>query len=435
MNIHIFFFSLTVLFISPIKNLCNLLYAVSSNLDVLWKQLPTLFCNFLYKDEDVRPFPNKLMRPKSEEELLMERTKGYWRNAALNTIADKLRQRMNFNTAKNVIFFLGDGMSVPTITATRVYMGGEEKSLAFETFPYTGLSKTYCVDHQTADSACSATAYLTGVKANLGTIGVTAAVNLKNCTAMNQRENQLDSIAKLFQLQGRRTGLVTTTRVTHATPAGLYAHTADRHWETDTDVSTLNGDVTDCEDIAHQLVFGKTGQQLNVILGGGRRGFLPREVIDEQGNSGVRSDGLNLIEEWIKFRENHNQSYQYIWNRDQLLNIQNGTDYLLGLFQSSHMNYNKERNTETQPSLEEMTEAAIKVLDKQNSSGYFLLVEGGRIDMAHHYTWAHKALDETAEFSKAIQRAVEITNEENTLIVVTAGQLIDIKLIYLKGNN
>lgn len=119
----------------------------------------------------------------------------------------------------------------------------------------------------------------------MGTIGVTAAVNLKNCTAMNQKENQVDSLARLFQLNGKRTGLVTTTRVTHASPAGIcyytikyrlkkkikiaaiYAHTAERHWETDTDVMHLHGDIRECEDIAHQLVFRETGQELNVILG------------------------------------------------------------------------------------------------------------------------------------------------------------------------
>ncbi|ERL84010.1 hypothetical protein D910_01329 [Dendroctonus ponderosae] len=339
---------------------------------------------------------------------------------------------MNFNTAKNVILFLGDGMSIPTIAATRVYLGGEEKSLSFEQFPYTGLSKTYCVDHQTADSACSATAYLGGVKANLGTIGVTAAVKQKNCSAMNMKENQVDSIARLFQLKGKRTGVVTTTRVTHATPAGIYAHTSERDWESDTDVMNFNGDITQCEDIAHQLIFGSTGRNLNVILGlhtqdallidlgGGRKNFLPREVQDEDGNSGDRSDGVNLIEEWKRYRESQGQLYEYVWNRERLFNVKENTEYLLGLFQPDHLNYNLERDPQTQPSLEEMTEAALRVLDKPGSSGYFLLVEGGRIDTAHHLSWARKALDETAEFSKAVQKALSLTNQQDTLIVVTS---------------
>lgn len=122
-------------------------------------------------------------------------------------------------------------MSIPTLAATRAYLGqkngkpGEETRLSFEEFPYTGLSKTYCVDSQVADSACSATAYLTGVKANIKTIGVTAAVKLTDCKAMNEEKNHVSSIGKWFQDNGRRSGIVTTTRVTHASPTGtLHLH-------------------------------------------------------------------------------------------------------------------------------------------------------------------------------------------------------------------
>lgn len=83
------------------------------------------------------------------------------------------------------------------------------------------------------------------------------------------------------------------------------------------------------------------------------------------------------------------------------------------------MKYNLDRDVDNEPSLEEMTEAAIKIL-QHGDEGFFLFVEGGRIDTAHHDSSAHKALDETAEFSKAIQKAVDITNEEDTLIVVTS---------------
>lgn len=90
-----------------------------------------------------------------------------------------------------------------------------------------------------------------------------------------------------------------------------------------------------------------------------------------------------------------------------------------GLFSSSHMDYNLERDPTTEPALEEMTEAAIRLLQKDHQ-GYFLFVEGGKIDKAHHKTRPHKALDETAELSKAVQKAVDMTNEEDTLIVVTS---------------
>ncbi|KAG5886731.1 hypothetical protein JTB14_027153 [Gonioctena quinquepunctata] len=370
-------------------------------------------------DDDILPFVNKKVNNRTKDEMDEETTQKFWNEQAEIAVRERLLRKINQNTAKNVILFLGDGMSIPTIAATRVYIGGEEKQLSFEKFPFTGFSKTYCVDHQTADSACSATAYLCGVKANLGTIGVTAAVNLKNCTAMNNVENKVDSIARLFQMRGKKTGLVTTTRVTHASPAGIYAHTASRHWESDTKVLKSDEDPQTCEDIAHQLIFGETGKNLQVILGGGRKKFIPREEEDEEGDGGERSDHVNLIEQWKKQKERIGADYAYVWNKEQLVHVGNETEYLLGLFESSHMNYNIDRDIASDPSLEEMTEAAINVLQR-GEKGFFLFVEGGRIDTAHHETFAHKALDETAEFSKAVQRAVEMTNAEETLIVVTS---------------
>ncbi|KAF7265733.1 hypothetical protein GWI33_020816 [Rhynchophorus ferrugineus] len=380
--------------------------------------LPSL--SHYHKDEEVRPFENKMVRLKAKEEIAQEKTHEFWKDSAMMAVKERIYRRPNFNTARNVIFFLGDGMSIPTIAATRTYLGGEEKSLSFEEFPYTGLSKTYCVDHQTADSACSATAYLGGIKANLGTIGVTAAVTKNNCTAMNIDENHVESVARYFQMNGKRTGLVTTTRVTHASPAGVYAHTANRDWEADADVFKNGLKAKDCHDIAHQMIYGMTGQKLNVVLGGGRANFLPEGKLDEEGNKGRRLDGANLIVQWEKIRRSQSDKYEYIWNKKQLLQVANETDYLLGLFDSCHMQYNMDRNNETQPSLEEMTETAIKTLDKWDSKGFFLFVEGGRIDTAHHEAWARKALDETVEFSKAVKKAVDMTNEEDTLIVVTS---------------
>ncbi|CAH1108438.1 unnamed protein product [Psylliodes chrysocephalus] len=362
---------------------------------------------------------NLLAHVRTSKEINDEKTKIFWDELAIKFLKEKIAKKLNTNVAKNVILFLGDGMSIPTITATRVYLGGEEKQLSFEHFPYTALSKTYCVDHQTADSACSVTAYLGGVKANLGTIGVTAAVEQQNCSAMNELKNHVNSIATLFQKKNKWTGLVTTTRVTHASPAGVYAHTAYRHWESDSDVldSHLNPKV--CVDIATQLILGKTGQNLHVILGGGRKKFIPKYSSDEEGRPGDRSDEINLISEWIGQKAEMGVKSEYVSNRSQLLKVKNDTEYLLGLFANNHMQYNLDRDNTTEPSLQEMTEAAIKLL-KKGPNGYFLFVEGGKIDKGHHATTPRKALDETAEFSKAIQKAVEMTDEEDTLIVVTA---------------
>lgn len=154
---------------------------------------------------------------------------------------------------------------------------------------------------------------------------------------------------------------------------------------------------------------------MNVIFGGGKYNFLPKDVKDEEGHKGKRSDGVNLIEKWLDGKQDVGK---YIWNRDQLLSLSNDTDYVLGLFHHDHIPYHLE-NVPNKPSVADLTEAAIKLLDK-GPNGYFLFVEGGRIDHAHHDVLAKIALDETVQFSEAIQRAVDITNEKDTLIVVTS---------------
>lgn len=352
-----------------------------------------------------------------------EENAAFWNSLAQDRLREQVFRRPNLNVAKNVIFFLGDGMSIPTYAASRAYMGqqqklrGEESQLAFDKFPHTGLSKTYCVDRQVADSACSATAYLCGVKANYGTIGVTAKVRYNQCGIQADPANQVDSLAAWAQKAGKSTGIVTTARVTHASPSGAYAHVANREYECDADVRTYGHNPAICQDIASQLVNNRTGTEFKVILGGGRTKFLPNSMQDEQGNAGEREDGVNLIDEWKRKHSNG----VYVYNRKGLLQTDyDRTQYLLGLFDPSHLQYNLDKTAQTdQPSLAEMTEAAIKMLQKDRN-GYFVFIEGGRIDHAHHETKARKALDETVEFSKAIDRAIQLTNREDTLIIVTS---------------
>ncbi|XP_045500569.1 membrane-bound alkaline phosphatase-like [Colias croceus] len=143
-------------------------------------------------------------------------------------------------------------------------------------------------------------------------------------------------------------------------------------------------------------------------------------MIDEEGTAGKRVDGRNLIEEWQMDKIAKNVSYQYLWNREQLLNVnENLPEYLLGLFEGSHMQYHLEADTRTEPTLAELTEAAIRSLSR-NDKGFFLFVEGGRIDHAHHENKVAKALDETIELSRAVARAAEMLSEEDSLIVVTS---------------
>ncbi|KAL3271947.1 hypothetical protein HHI36_022417 [Cryptolaemus montrouzieri] len=200
---------------------------------------------------------------------------------------------------------------------------------------------------------------------------------------------------------------------------GLYSHTASKYWESDADIKPPNKTLQQCPDIAKQLIHSELGQNFHVIMGCGRNKFLPKTTTDEEGGLGHRLDNKNLIEEWKEIKEKDQKKHEYIWNRKQLMEVKNDTDYLFGLFDNDMCKYNVDRDPEMDPTLEEMTEAAIKRLQK-SEKGYFLFVEGGMIDQAHHDNKAGKALDETAEFSKAIRKAVEMTNEQDTLIVVTA---------------
>lgn len=110
---------------------------------------------------------------------------------------------------------------------------------------------------------------------------------------------------------------------------GTYAHIANRLWQNDTAVTEAGHNATRCRDIAHQLIKGKTGSNFNVILGGGREMFLPIGGENEAGTDGTRSDGRNLIKEWLEDKKD--KKARYAWNRDQLLGVPNDTDYVLGM--------------------------------------------------------------------------------------------------------
>ncbi|KUE81502.1 alkaline phosphatase [Aeromonas schubertii] len=302
--------------------------------------------------------------------------------------------------AKNVIFFLGDGMGINTLTASRIYSVGEEGSLTIDTLPQSAFIKTFSHDAQVTDSAPSMSAYMTGVKSNNGVISMDGDATYESDCSKSAGK-RATTLLELAKQAGRATGVVTTTRITHATPAATYAHICNRDLE---------------NDIAAQLVpggagfNGALGDGVDVVLGGGSRHFLPGD------QKGKRSDGRNLISEMQA------QGYQFVSSESELAAA--STDKkLLGLFGSSHMNYELDRKG-GEPSLSEMTVSALKHL-KQNKRGYFLMVEGGRIDHALHDTNAKRALVDTVAFNDAIQAAIDEVKKsdpelKNTLIVVTA---------------
>lgn len=156
-----------------------------------------------------------------------ENENDFWLKIAKEFVDVQSTKKVNTNRAKNVIFFLADGMSVPTYNAARVTIGGEEESMSFEKFPYMGMVKTYCTDYQVPDSSCTSTAYLTGVKANYGTVGLTAKVPRYDCTGQLDPSTHTESIFKWALDSGKSAGLITTDVVTGASPTGVYGHSGN----------------------------------------------------------------------------------------------------------------------------------------------------------------------------------------------------------------
>lgn len=355
----------------------------------------------------------------------------YWHSLNSKLIDQTASSKPNTNRAKNVIFFLGDGMSLVTLTASRIFKGqqsqhsGEEGSLYFETFPNFSPIKTYNVDRQVPDSAGTATTFTSGVKANFMVIGCNALISSSDTDCDKMNANAVTSILQWAVDAGKVAGLVTTTRITHATPAATYAHVANRDWEDD---STFPVNITGaCKDIASQLIDNKPGMNLSVILGGGWRSFYPNNSLAQV--KGRRKDGRNLINDWLQNQKlSHQSEDEYTFVNDSISlrkAVEKSTvTSLFGLFSASHLAYEAERNTQPngEPSLTEMVKAALTVLkraDKDNN-GFVLFVEGGRIDHAHHENKANMALRETLQLDNAVETASKTVKIDETLIMVTA---------------
>lgn len=326
--------------------------------------------------------------------------------------------------AKNVILFVGDGMGISTITAARIYSGqrkgvdGESYQLAMETLPWSAFSKTYTHDSQVADSAPTAVAMTTGVKSYNGSIGVTQAADMNDCaTAAGAGTTTLWELAEAAKMA---TGVISTARITHATPAATYAETVQRDWESDADINAA-GKAAGCRDIAAQLIdWTRTnGDGYEVILGGGRSNFLPETMADPEyaNQKGRRKDGRNLAEEWKAQAPNRTLVTDkagfdaFDWT---------GDGQIFGLFEPSHMQYDLDRpkDGKGEPTITEMTRAAITRLSR-NPNGYVLMVEGGRVDHGLHAGDAQRALGDAMALDEAVAAARAMVGDD-TLIIVTA---------------
>ena len=356
-----------------------------------------------------------------------------WFSAGRSAIeANRLVNReLNTRRARNVILFVGDGMGVSTVTAARILDGqqrgidGEWNRLSFEKFSDLALSVTASANQQTSDSAPTATAMVAGIKTNDGAISVDQSITRKEFCAEVTRAKSVRTLLERAEERGMSTGVVTTARITHATPAVNYAHVSNRDWEanntidSDLGATVLPVGCTKVKDIAAQLVDFNVGNGLEVALGGGRPYFEPNTKADPEypTRKGRRTDGRDLTAEWAA-----KPGAAYVWNKAQFDAVDlNRTRRLLGLFEPSHVKYEADRanGTAGEPSLAEMTRKSIQML-QNNPQGFYLMVEGGRIDHAHHAGNAYRALTDTIAMADAVKVAREMTDDEDTLIIVTA---------------
>lgn len=301
---------------------------------------------------------------------------------------------------KNVILMIGDGMGFAQLTAARWEKAGENlttyrnTSLNMDRMEYDGYVTTDSFNSFITDSAAAITAIATGQKS------VNDVLNQDHTAVwMEKNGTNLTTIAEISKKAGYSTGAVTTTRITHATPAGFYAHINDRDNEAV---------------IAEQLL----ASGMDVAMGGGYKFFVAKNRTTPFGGKGKRSDGRDLV------RESRALGYAFVNNESGLSAVQaNSTDMLLGIFNDDHMLYELQRINKTgsnEPSLAEMTRKAIEVLSK-NPKGFLLMVEGGRIDHAGHARSYSNTTADTLAFDEAVKVAQDYQKlNNNTLIIITA---------------
>lgn len=284
---------------------------------------------------------------------------------------------------RRVIFLVSDGMSqaVPSLTEafslqTRAKPTAFTELLRDPSLAH-GLFETHSLSSLVTDSAAAATAWGAGSRVANGAIN------------MLPDDTKLTPIHRLLKAEGFGTGLVTTSRVTHATPAGFAAVQANRNDE---------------DEIAPQY-----RGVVDVVLGGGARHFDPKD----------RRDGRDILAAYAE------AGYTLCRSRKELLGAPIGEGLLLGCFSDSHIPYlidrgnQKERFAEV-PGLAEMTRAALERLDA-NPRGFLLQVEGARIDHAAHMNDAACMLWEQIDFDEAIVAALEYQRERpDTLVIVTS---------------
>jgi alkaline phosphatase len=267
--------------------------------------------------------------------------------------------------ARNVILFIGDGMGSGQIKAAGMYRAGAEGTLSFEAFPHRGFISTHNAKGELTESAAAATAMATGTRVSNGVLGL----------AIPGNGMPLESILELLRRQGKRTGLVTTTFITHATPAAFASHVASR------------------DDYGSIAAAYLNDSRPNLLFGGGEH--IRQSDVKEAGYT-VVTDRAGMVR----------------------LNTLAET-HVFGIFGNGHMPFEYDGLGDL-PHLSEMTQVALRFLEN-TPEGFFLMVEGGRIDHACHANDTIRAVLETIEFSDAVAIAHDwAKSHPETLILVTA---------------
>jgi len=285
----------------------------------------------------------------------------------LTACASLSEKQSDSSSLKHVIILIGDGMGFEQIKAAGLYLNGKGNSLTMETFPYQAELKTASANSPITDSAAAATAIATGVKVNNSVISVQIPGDYK----------ELETALEYHKARQRRTGLVTTTFITHATPAAFGSHTYSRKNFSEIASDYLNESLP------------------NILFGGINKGGITKEAATTAGYT-VVTDLKSL----------------------QTLDTDK-VEYVSGQFGKGHMPYEFDGVGDL-PHLSQMTSKALDILDN-DPDGFFLVVEGGKIDHSGHSNDIEKNIREIEEFDKAVQTVLEWASErKDTLIIVTA---------------
>lgn len=285
----------------------------------------------------------------------------------------------NGKTVKNIIMMIPDGMSVTDTTLARWYQDG--KPLNLDALA-CGLVRTHSADAPIADSAPAGTAFATGYKSHTGFVGVLPDERTMPGETPIAKEDQrrpVASILEALQLKGKATGVIATSEIMHATPADFTAH----------DPSRKNYD-----NLSEQQVY----QGLDVVLGSGSKFF-------EAANRGDKEDLVSEIK----------STYQYVTTLDEMNKVKSGK--LWGMFAPADMAYEFDRPA-NEPSLAEMTTKAIELL-KNDPDGFFLVVEGSKVDWASHANDPIGVISDVLAYDKAVGAALDFAKKDGNTAVIS----------------